>query len=221
MAFLSGIQARVRWRRWLLCLWLFPCFSNAQVLSEPGPTTKPAAVSPSSFLSHFSGIDLIDQSGQVFQASSLANNVVLFSFIFTDCTSACPLQTRVLSNVLKDLPDDVRARVRFVSVSIDPATDTPEKLQRFAAQMEADQQGWSFLTGDSRQIAELTQRLHLIDEPASGQQALPQIHRTSLWLVDQQGRMLQRYRGDPPDQDRLIRELSQLSRMGAAGSSAF
>ncbi len=204
-----------------MCFWLFPCFSNAQAVSVSTPTPLPAVISPSSFLSHFSGIDLIDQSGQVFRASSLENNVVLFSFIFTDCTSVCPLQTRVLSNVLRDLPDDVRARVRFVSVSIDPATDTPEKLRRFASQMEADVEGWSFLTGDSHQIGMLMQRLHLIDEPASGQQSQPQIHRTSLWLVDRQGRMLQRYRGDPPDQDRLIRELSQLSRMGAAGSSAF
>lgn len=183
--------------------------------SAASPATAGASrpVPPGSFLSNFDGLDLVDQNGLAFQPAGLMNRVVLFNFIFTRCGSTCPLQTRTLAGVLKELPDEVRDDIRFVSVSIDPANDTPEKLRRFSEQTGADLDGWSFLTGEPRQIERLTGRLHLFDESESGRENRPEIHRTSLWLVDKQGRMLQRYRGNPPDKERLIRELTQVSRM--------
>jgi protein SCO1/2 len=170
------------------------------------------AFSPQSFLSNFDGMALVDQYGHPFVPAGLVNRVVLFNFIYTGCGSVCPVQTRLLAQVFQDLPADVRDDVRFVSVSIDPANDTPEKLKQFSQSMHADRDGWSFLTGEAGQIAALAERLRLFDQPATGQ-AKPQLHRSTLWLVDRQGRMLQRYRGDPPDKERLIREITEVSRM--------
>ncbi|MBA55185.1 MAG: hypothetical protein CMK89_12090 [Pseudomonadales bacterium] len=184
------------------CLWLL------------GVTCAQAATS-TSFLHNFKSIALQDQSGKPFTVGQLANQVVLFSFIFTGCDSTCPIQTRVLSQVLQDLPAQAREQVRFVSVSIDPGNDTPEKMLKFARQMQADQDGWLFLTGDVLQLQDLARRLHLMDETSPN---TPAIHRTSLWLVDKQGRMLQRYRGDPPDRERLVRELIQVSLMPLSDS---
>jgi cytochrome oxidase Cu insertion factor (SCO1/SenC/PrrC family) len=180
---------------------------------DPAAVDISPAILPNSFLNNFVDLSLVDQDGRPFQVAGLAGRVVLFNFIFTRCGSVCPMQTRTLAQVFEGLPADVRDRVRFVSVSIDPENDTPARLQRFSKTMGADLEGWSFLTGDTRQIEALTQRLHIFDESETGQANKPQIHRTSLWLVDKQGRMLQRYRGDPPDKDRLIREIAQVSRM--------
>lgn len=177
------------------------------------PETSSPVISSQSFLSNFIGVDLVDQQGRPFQPAELANHVVLFNFIFTRCGSTCPMQTRVLAQVFEKLPADIRGQVRFVSVSIDPENDTPDKLRNFSKTMGADLEGWTFLTGGAEQIERLTQRLHIFDQSETGQANKPQIHRTSLWLVDKQGRMLQRYRGDPPDKERLIRELAQVSRM--------
>ena len=158
-------------------------------------------------------MNLTDQNGNAFHIESLSGHVVLFNFIYTGCSSTCPLQTRVLADVIRALPTDIRPLVRFVSVSIDPANDTSGRLQEFARHMRANEKGWTFVTGDSRQIEQLTQRLHLFDDSLPVLAKRPQIHRSDLWLVDKQGRMLQRYRGNPPDKKRLIRELSQVSRM--------
>lgn len=189
---------------------------------EPSKAAPPATdratpdavtgISPDSFLTNLSGLDLLDQHGRPFLAAGLVDQVVLFNFIFTNCGSVCPLQTRMLAEAFRGLPEDVRGRVRFVSVSIDPANDTPEKLRQFSKAMNADVDGWSFLTGDPRQIEQLAERLRLFD-PSESAENKPEMHRTSLWLVDRQGRMLQRYRGDPPDKQRLVRELSQVSHM--------
>jgi protein SCO1/2 len=171
-----------------------------------------AAPDSTSFLNNLVGMDLVDQHSQTFQPASLVNQVVLFNFIFTNCGSVCPLQTRTLAQVYRELPADVRNQVRFVSVSIDPVKDTPEKLRQFSKNMGADLAGWSFLTGDPRQIEQLAERLRLFD-PAESAANKPEMHRTSLWLADKQGQMLQRYRGDPPDKERLIREITQVSSM--------
>lgn len=185
--------------------------NDAQSSASPATAGSSPKISPHSFL-NLLDMDLVDQNARPFQPASLIDQVVLFNFIFTGCGSVCPLQTRTLAQVMKELPEDVRSQVRFVSVSIDPANDTPEKLRQFAKAMDADREGWSFLTGDPRQIEQLAGRLRLFDESASPE-SKPEMHRTSLWLVDKQGRMLQRYRGDPPDKERLVRELTQVSRM--------
>lgn len=193
---------------WRACLWgllLIPAFSSADPLSGR----------PASFISNLQPLDLIDQDGKVFQADSLVNHVVLFNFIYTDCASVCSLQTHVLAQVLQALPVAVREQVRFVSVSIDPVNDTPARLAEFSRRLHADLAGWWFLTGNAPQIEQLTRRLHLLDESEAAQGSVA-LHRSSLWLVDKEGRMLQRFQGDPPDKDRLIRELSQVSRMDVA-----
>jgi protein SCO1 len=178
---------------------------------EP-PVAATHQIPPDSFLNNLAGMDLQDQHGRPFRAGGLVDRVVLFNFIFTNCGSVCPLQTRILAETLQDLPENVRDRVRFVSLSIDPVNDTPEKLLRFSKAMNADVEGWSFLTGNPAQIEQLAERLRLFD-PSEAEANKPQLHRTSLWLVDRQGRMLQRYRGDPPDKARLARELAQVSQM--------
>lgn len=52
-----------------------------------------------------------------------------------------------------------------------------------------------------------------INTTTNGSTNNPQIHRTRLWLMDAQGRMLQRYKGDPPDHQRLVSELTQVSKL--------
>lgn len=172
-----GCLRHLRWRKWLLLLAFWHGFSHAQ----------PALESPQSFLQNLSGIELIDQHGHAFLPGNLTHHVVLFNFIYTHCATSCSLQTYALAQVMQALPADVRSRVRFVSVSIDPTNDTPEKLQAFAQQMQADLAGWWFLTGNAQQIEQLARHLHVFDERDSGSEMLPQLHRTSLWLVDAQG----------------------------------
>lgn len=198
--------------------WLFSLISVC-IYADPSPSLQIASASrgspsadipASSFLSNISDLELFDQRGNVFDVRALQNKTVLFNFIFTDCGSICPMQTKVLTDVMGELPMEVRTQVRFVSISIDPENDTPEKMLAFSQALHADINNWSFLTGNAEDISQLTTRLLIFDE---GEENKPQVHRTSLWLVDTQGRMMQRYRGDPPDKERLVKELIQISQL--------
>ena len=70
---------------------------------------------------------------------------VLLDFIYTTCTTVCPVMSQTFAEVQKRLGPEA-ARVKMVSVSIDPEQDTPARLAQYARRYEAGPQ-WSFYTG--------------------------------------------------------------------------
>lgn len=75
---------------------------------------------------------------------------VMMNFIFTTCTTICPVMSATFSQVQERLGDGLD-RVRMVSISIDPEQDTPSRLRDYARRHEAGPQ-WHFLTGGVEQI---------------------------------------------------------------------
>jgi cytochrome oxidase Cu insertion factor (SCO1/SenC/PrrC family) len=101
------------------------------------------------------GNGLIDQRGEPFAMGQLRGNTVVLNFIFTHCPGICPLQTQALRRVSAALPEPVRERVHFVSVSVDPERDTPSALAAFARQHGVDQERWTFVTGREGELRAL------------------------------------------------------------------
>jgi cytochrome oxidase Cu insertion factor (SCO1/SenC/PrrC family) len=71
---------------------------------------------------------------------------VVVQFIFTTCTTICPVLTQLAATAQRELP-----ALRVVSVSIDPDEDTPARLADYAQRHGAGD-GWRFLTGDADDI---------------------------------------------------------------------
>jgi cytochrome oxidase Cu insertion factor (SCO1/SenC/PrrC family) len=163
------------------------------------------------FAANFDGASLLDQEGRRFSFAPLAGKVLLVNFVYTGCSTVCPIQTRALAEVQAALPPDVAARVRFVSISLDPLQDTPAALKAFATTMRADLTRWSFVTGRPTDVDRIAQRLRLFR--AGPNVKRPDDHATGLWAVDAKGRLVQRYAGNPPDRERLVRELTALARI--------
>jgi len=80
---------------------------------------------------------------------------VLLNFIFTTCTTICPVMSAGMAQFLSNLGEE-RERVRVVSVSIDPELDSVDVLRAYAARYHASS-SWRFLTG-SRAAVEAAQR---------------------------------------------------------------
>ena len=72
---------------------------------------------------------LSNQTGENFSFYSLTGDVTVVSFIFTRCIDVCPIITQKLRSVQLDLDDSLK--VNFVSISVDPNYDTPEKLTSY------------------------------------------------------------------------------------------
>jgi protein SCO1/2 len=99
-------------------------------------------------------VPVVTQDGRSvrFYDDVLKGKIAVISFIYTSCRDICPLVTARLSQVEDKLGDVVGRDVFFVSISIDPDTDTPEKLKEFAAAFGVGEPGWSFLTGKRQDI---------------------------------------------------------------------
>ena len=86
---------------------------------------------------------LTDQDGNNISLSDYKGDVVVIMFIFTRCPDVCPVTTQSLDNVADELGDEMDG-VTFLSVSVDPEYDTPERLKAFTEKHGAD---WPHLTG--------------------------------------------------------------------------
>jgi protein SCO1/2 len=75
---------------------------------------------------------------------------VALNFIFTTCTTICPVMTATFSQMRRAL-GDTADDVELVSITIDPEYDRPEVLKKYAEQFGAGP-GWTFVTGESSDI---------------------------------------------------------------------
>ena len=105
-------------------------------------------------------IELLDQNGRKihFYTDLVKGQTVVINFIFTTCTTICPPLGATFARVQKALGDKVGRDVRFISISVDPATDTPERLKAWGAKFHAGE-GWTFVTGNKPQVDELLRAL--------------------------------------------------------------
>lgn len=127
------------------------------------------------------GIDelsFIDSSGQTFKPADMKGKVWVASFFFSNCPGFCTQLNQRIASLEKELAD---VDVTFVSFSVDPTNDTPERLQETAAKYQANPQRWKFVVGAIEETQDLgqgafkllvagtnhTDRLVLIDRDAN------------------------------------------------------
>jgi len=105
-------------------------------------------------------LELLDQNGRKihFYTDLVKGQTVAINFIFTTCTTICPPLGATFARVQKELGDKVGRDVRLISISVDPATDTPERLKTWGAKFHAGA-GWTFVTGNKPEVDELLRAL--------------------------------------------------------------
>jgi protein SCO1/2 len=103
-------------------------------------------------------ISLVNQLGDTISLDQLKGKVVVIDFFFTHCASICPILTRNmrhLQNSMKlwdvNMPDDTPF-VHFLSLTVDPAHDSPQVLKRYADRYGVNSDLWWMLTGPKKTI---------------------------------------------------------------------
>jgi protein SCO1/2 len=92
-------------------------------------------------------LSLINIHNKPVSLSETLNNEgpVILNFIFTSCTTICPVLSATFSQVQRELGSEAK-NVRMISITIDPEQDTPERLKEYASRFKAGPD-WQFLTG--------------------------------------------------------------------------
>lgn len=157
---------------------------------------------------------LVDQEGEALPAADLRGSAWFVNFFFSNCNGVCPLVNARMARVA----DRLRARgllgreVRLVSISVDPARDTPPVLREYARAFGgAPPREWALLTGaPAKEVRRLVQegfRVTAVDPGAGGMddpEGYQVSHSPRILLVDRQGRVRGTYDGREADATELM-----------------
>ena len=136
------------------------CGMDLRVVQHQEPAAEITPASHDATKLNIPDIELLDQNGRKirFYTDLVKGQTVAINFIFTTCTTICPPLGATFARVQKELGDKVGRDVRFISISVDPAIDTPERLKAWGAKFHAGD-GWTFVTGSKPQVDELLRAL--------------------------------------------------------------
>lgn len=96
----------------------------------------------------FADVQLLDQNGMPVRLEKdlVSDRLVVMGFIYTSCTTVCPVVSSIMAKVQKQLGGRVGEEVQLVSISVDPQRDDSKRLQDYAKAFQVGP-GWSWLTG--------------------------------------------------------------------------
>lgn len=133
----------------------------------------------------------INQNNDTITKDSLTGSIYVANFFFTSCPSICPIMTKNMSYLQDKL--SVYPDVRFLSHTVDPGNDTPEKLYNYVNLMQRknisiDLSNWDFVTGDKDKLYQSAANYFV---NASADLLAPGgfLHSEYFILIDKQGRV--------------------------------
>ncbi|HKG13950.1 MAG TPA: SCO family protein [Pyrinomonadaceae bacterium] len=123
--------------------------------ARPQARTQPQAqaAEQAAAQKYFTDVSLVNQDGEAMRLYSdlLKGKVVVIDFFFATCQGTCLPMNRNMQKVQDSLGDRLGKEVYLISISVDPAVDTPARLKEYAKKLNA-RPGWYFLTGDKASV---------------------------------------------------------------------
>tara|TARA_B100000073_G_scaffold132754_1_gene108739 strand:- start:2352 stop:2939 length:588 start_codon:yes stop_codon:yes gene_type:complete len=121
-----------------------------------------------------------NQDGEVFSQENLEGKITILDFFFTSCAGPCPIMAYNMKELYHDFSEITE--VQFVSITVDPNTDSIMKLKQYAEVQGVYDSRWQFLSSDIDRIKDLKRNGFMLfaDE-------LPQGHAIKFILIDQNG----------------------------------
>jgi protein SCO1/2 len=207
-AAVTGPQPRARSHAWTWAAALALAGAGTALVLLARVLVRPE---PPPVISRLPAFALVDSGGRPVTADDLRGRPWVADFIFTRCAGACPAMTARMAALRREAPDGVR----FVSLTVDPAHDTPEVLDRYARAVGAGED-WLFLTGTQEALYRLAIegfKLGVEEVPPARQTPGdgPFLHSSHFVLVDGQGRVRGYYDSTEAEAlERLRRDLAAL-----------
>jgi protein SCO1/2 len=122
--------------------------------------TKAAAKANTEVKVRLADVELIDRERRKvrFVPEVLSDKIVVIDFIYTTCTTICPITSSIFAQVQDMLGKRLAEDIRLISLSIDPLRDTPGRMKNAAEKFGAGP-GWLWLTGEKPKVDRLLKGL--------------------------------------------------------------
>ncbi len=101
----------------------------------------------------FADVTLLDQDNRQVRLEHdvVGGDIVVMDFVYTSCTTVCPVVTAIMAEVQAKLGERVGKDVKLVSLTVDPVRDTPARLREYG-QARGAGPGWTWLTGSATAV---------------------------------------------------------------------
>jgi protein SCO1/2 len=153
-----------------------------------------------------------NELGQAMSLGQFRGQVLAFTFFFTSCPlpDYCPRMTANFAQAEKELETltNAPAQWHLLSISFDPAHDTPQHLADYARTAHYDPSHWNFLTGDENQVGNLAGQMgenYWTEGASIG-------HNLRTVVVDPRGRIRKIFVGSKWDVAQFVQEIVQAGR---------
>lgn len=198
---------------WAACNWGRGGLEQAAGVPGPRSSARASGQFQDRWLADF---ELIERSGRKISRADLGARYLVLNLVFSSCSMGCQEVNRRMAEIQARV--GTNTDVRLVSISIDPRTDTPEALARFAKGFHADTNQWLFLTGTKTEIAELLEQSFF--PGLMGEDLLiPNGLRLTqeIMLIDPAGKLRATFNGmDPQVSDVVMSEIVRIRQPRAA-----
>lgn len=152
-----------------------------------------------------------ERAGRTVTREELRGKFLVVNFVHTGCSISCALVNRRMAEVQQLVAG--QEDVQLLSFTVDPGTDTPAVLSKFADQFGADPNRWLFLTGSKTALYNVIETSFLTRDTSSPYMEMPGGFRKAdqIALVDREGVVRRYFPGmklsTPPDIARAVQEL--------------
>jgi len=130
-------------------------------------------------------IPLVDQRGDTFRLSQLDGKATFVTFVSTRCAATCPIANGQFSRLDARLAAH-HVPASFVTISLDPAYDTPFVMSNFARRFDP-KENWRFATGRPKDVRALARSFGVVIE--NDRDGIPEQHSTFVYVLDPRVRL--------------------------------
>jgi protein SCO1 len=150
-----------------------------------------------------------DKSDRPVTQNDLKGKVWVVACFFTCCTESCPALSGSMARLQHELAGE--RDLRLVSLTVDPATDTAEKLKVYAENYGAQEERWLFLRGPQADVEDFVKgRLHLgVEANPNAPTGSRVMHSNKLTVIDKQGHIRGYFDGTGPESERDLGKLKE------------
>jgi len=144
---------------------------------------------------------LVNQNGDTITQEAYKDKIYVADFFFTTCQSICPVMTKNMALVQKEILND--DDILLLSHTVLPEIDTVAQLKRYAIEKGVNDSKWNLVTGDKKQIYDLARKSYLAVKSV-GDNDYSMVHTENFLLIDKEKRIRGTYDGT---KDEEIQEL--------------
>ena len=152
---------------------------------------------------------LINQNGETITQDNYKDKIYVADFFFTTCKTICPIMTKNMHIIQKNIITD--NEVMLLSHSVTPEIDTVAQLKRYAKEKHVNSSKWNLVTGDKKQIYELARKSYLAVKDDGDGGPFDMVHTENFMLIDKKRQIRGFYDGtNLEDIERLLADITIL-----------